>query len=76
MNEKARYYMIFYRPEGSATWTPVGEFHGVKGNLFAKSWQADKVRQLLSEENPEHEFEVFVCQPCEWVALSSEDSDG
>lgn len=64
------FYIIVYRPEGSTTFTPVGEFHGVKTNIFAKSWEADKVRKSLMEMRPDHEFEVFVCKPCDWCTLS------
>ena len=65
-----RYYMIFYRPKGSKTFTPVGEFHGMKANIFMKSYNADKEMSILSDKFRDHEFEVYVCKPVEWCVVS------
>ena len=65
-----RYYMIFYRPEGSTTFTPCGSFHGLNANLFGKSYLAWQAMQSIKEVCPHDEFEVFVCRPVEWCVLS------
>jgi len=58
-----KYYMIFYRPKGSSTFTPCGKFHGVYGNLYGKAFSAWERVQELREEFPKDEFSVYGCKP-------------
>jgi len=65
-----KYYMIFYRPEGSTTFTTCGEHHGLKANLFKEHQSAIYALISCAEMYPEHIYKVFECRPVSGDMLS------
>jgi len=57
-------YMIGVRPKGSTTYTPVPDLAITKwitayANFFATKDRAEKICNLLKDDRPQLEFEIF-----------------
>jgi len=64
---RQKYYMIFYRPKGSQTWTPAPDWlvrdnTDRNANLTTSVAIAEKIKATLNDEIKINEYTIFRCE--------------